>query len=200
MPATVDMKLEVVVIPVADPDRSKEFYAGIGWRLDADLAQGDVRTIQFTPPGSPCSVQFGRNKTTAAPGSAQNNYLVVTDAQEARAALRAAGVEAEEVFHVTPEGRASGPAPQSRSYTTFTMFRDPDGNSWLVQEVTTRLPGRVDAAATAYASVEDLANAMRRASAAHGEHEKRTGQEDANWPDWYALYMVREQSGEDLPT
>jgi catechol 2,3-dioxygenase-like lactoylglutathione lyase family enzyme len=200
MSGTVDMKLEVVVIPVADPDRAKEFYMGLGWRLDADFSGSDFRVIQFTPPGSNCSVQFGVNKTTAAPGSAQNTYLAVTDIQDARAKLVEHGVQVDEIYHVTSSGQADGVDPDRRSYGSYAAFRDPDGNTWLLQEVTTRLPGRVDPSSTTYTSIADLANAMRRASAAHGEHEKRIGAEDPNWPDWYAEYMVKEQSGQELPT
>jgi catechol 2,3-dioxygenase-like lactoylglutathione lyase family enzyme len=205
----VDMKLEVVVIPVSDVDRAKEFYGSLGWRLDADVARGDdFRLIQFTPPGSGCSVQFGTNLTPSTPGSARSLYLIVSDAEAARGDLLARGVEVGEVFHEgTPgarfahaaNGRVSGPAPDRGSYRSFASFSDPDGNGWLFQEVTTRLPGRVDPAVTSYASASDLAGALRRASAAHGEHEKRTGAADPNWPDWYAKYMVAELAGEDLP-
>lgn len=207
----VDVKFEVVVIPVADADRAKEFYKSrLGWRLDADFAfDNGFRVVQFTPPGSGCSVQFGTNITTAAPGSAQGLYLVVSDIQAAHDDLVARGVEVSEVFHAgTPgaqfqpdgaSGRVSGPAPDHTTYGSFATFADPDGNGWLLQEITTRLPGRVDAAETAYAGVADLASAMRRASIAHGEHEARTGQADANWPDWYAAYMVAERAGTELP-
>ena len=199
----VDMKLEVVVIPVSDVDRAKEFYGGLGWRLDADFTKGDDHVVQFTPPGSQCSVHFGTNLTSAAPGSAQS-LLIVSDIQVARDELVGRGIEVSEVFHyagwnrVDPDGRLSGPAPDRRSYGSFVSFSDPDGNGWLLQEITTRLPGRV-AGDTTYASVSDLAQALRRAEAAHGEHEKRTGVRDQNWPDWYAEYMRREQSGEELP-
>jgi catechol 2,3-dioxygenase-like lactoylglutathione lyase family enzyme len=206
----VDEKLEVVVIPVSDVDRAKEFYQRLGWRLDADRAVGDsFRIVQLTPPGSACSVQFGTGLSSAAPGSAQGLYLVVSDIEAAHGELVARGVEASEVFHEGApgarflggtNGRVSGPAPADGSYGSFVSFSDPDGNSWLVQEVTTRLPGRVDHAATSFASASDLAAAMRRASAAHGEHEKRIGTADANWPDWYARYMVAEQAGTELPT
>jgi catechol 2,3-dioxygenase-like lactoylglutathione lyase family enzyme len=207
----VDMKLEVVVIGVSDVDRAKEFYGSLGWRLDADVAAGDnFRLIQFTPPASDCAIQFGTNLTSAAPGSAQDLYLVVSDIAAVRDEFLARGVEVSEVFHeATPgarfrpvgtDGRASGPAPEHRSYGSFASFSDPDGNSWLLQEVTTRLPGRVDPAATSFGSASDLADAMRRASAAHGEHEKRIGAADANWPDWYAAYMVAERAGTELPT
>ena len=210
----VDMKFEVVVIPVADVDRAKEFYGRLGWRLDADYDNGsDFRVIQFTPPGSGCSVIFGRNVTAAAPGSAQGLYLIVSDIQAARSELLAHGVNASEVFHdaggvyAGPDQpylfgrlRVSGPDPEHRSYRSFASFHDPDGNGWLFQEITTRLPGRIDSATTTFASASDLASALRRAGAAHGEHEKRTGgQRDENWPDWYAEYMAREQSGEEPP-
>ena len=206
-----DLKLEVVMVPVADVDRAKEFYGGLGWRLDADFPfDNGFRVVQFTPPGSGCSVQFGTNITSAAPGSAQGNYLIVSDIEAARDELVAHGADVSEVFHpgapgaqFQPDGasgRVSGPAPENASYSTFATFSDPDGNGWLLQEVTTRLPGRIDAAETAFASAADLASALRRAAAAHGEHEARTGREDPDWPDWYAEYMVREQAGEELPT
>ena len=205
----VDMKLEVVVIPVTDVDRAKNFYAGLGWRLDADFPfDNGFRVVQFTPPGAPCSVQFGSNITTAAPGSAQGLYLVVSDIQAAVDELEARGAKPSEVFHpgapgaqFRPDGggRVSGRADDGASYGSFATFSDPDGNGWLLQEVTTRLPGRVDRAETAFASPRDLASALRRAETAHGQHEKRTGERDANWPDWYAAYMVAEQSGKELP-
>jgi len=202
----VDMKLEVITIPVSDVDRAKEFYGGLGWRLDADFSKGDDRVVQFTPPGSQCSVHFGRNLTSVAPGSAQSLWLIVSDIQAARDELVGRGIEVSEVFHyagwnrVDPDARLSGPAPDRRSYASFVSFSDPDGNGWLLQEITTRLPGRVDAAETAFASTADLASAFRRAAAAHGEHEKRIGKADANWPDWYAAYMVAEQAGGELPS
>ena len=209
---TVDMKLEVVVIPVSDVDRAKQFYGGLGWRLDADFAAGNWRVIQFTPPGSPCSVIFGSNVTAAAPGSAQGLYLIVSDIEAARKELLGRGVKVSEVFHnegvyAGPDEpylfgrlRVSGPDPEHRSYRSFASFRDPDGNGWLFQEITARLPGRVDASDTTFTSLNELAAALRRAAVAHGEHEKRTGgQHDENWPDWYAEYMVSEQGGKDLP-
>ena len=203
----VDLKLEVVVIPISDVDRAKKFYVGLGWRVDADVDTGaDFRIVQLTPPGSPCSIQFGTNLTSSAPGSAQGLYLVVSDIDAARDQLLARGVEVSEVFHegtlgdrFHDTGRAAGPAPERSSYGSFASFRDPDGNGWLVQEITTRLPGRIDSAETTFGSAGDLADALRRAASAHGEHEQRTGKEDANWPDWYAEYMVREQAGEELP-
>ena len=208
----VDLKLEAVVIPVSDVDRAKEFYGSkLGWRLDADFPfDNGFRVVQFTPPGSWCSVQFGANITLAAPGSAQGLYLIVSDIEAIRNALVARGLEVSEVFHAgTPgaqfqpdgaSGRISGPAPDHASYSSFVTFSDPDGNGWLLQEVTNRLPGRIDAAETTFASTADLASALRRAEAAHGQHEKRTGQRDENWPDWYAAYMVAEQAGTELPT
>jgi predicted enzyme related to lactoylglutathione lyase len=207
---SADTKFEVAVLPVSDVDRAKEFYAGLGWRLDADFPFGNgFRVVQLTPPGSGCSIQFGTKMTSSAPGSAQGLYLIVSDIQAARAELAARGAAVSEVFHAgvpgaqfQPEGaggRVSGPAPDHASYGSFATFRDPDGNGWLLQEVTTRLPGRVDAAETVFASAAELAEAMRRAEAAHGEHEKRAGQPDANWPDWYARYMVAEQAGAELP-
>ena len=202
----VDTKLEVVAIPVSDVDRAKKFYGGLGWRLDADFSKDGGRAVQFTPPGSECSIHFGTNITPAAPGSAQGLFLIVSDIQAARAELVRRGVEVSEVFHyagfnrVDPKARLSGPAPERSSYGSFLSFSDPDGNGWLVQEITTRLPGRIDRAATTFGSASDLAGALRRAEAAHGEHEKRTGQRDANWPDWYATYMVAEEAGTALPS
>ncbi|SDS85400.1 VOC family protein [Bradyrhizobium canariense] len=206
---TMDMKLEIVVIPVSDVDRAKRFYGGLGWRLDADFAAGDdYRVIQFTPPGSACSVIFGKNVTAAAPGSAQGLYLIVSDIKAARDELLGRGVEIGEVFHdaggvylgkdepyLFGRLRVSGLDPEHRSYRSFASFRDPDGNGWLLQEITTRLPGRVDADDTTFTSSTELAAALRRAAAAHGEHEKQIGRQDANWPDWYADYIVREQTG-----
>jgi catechol 2,3-dioxygenase-like lactoylglutathione lyase family enzyme len=203
----VDLKLEVVVIPVTDVDRAKDFYTSLGWRLDADFAfDTGFRIVQLTPPGSPCSIQFGTKLSSAAPGSSEGVYLVVDDIEGARSKLVALGVEVSEVFHEAEVGgrfnadwRASGPADDRQTYGSFATFADPDGNSWLLQEITTRLPGRVDAVETTYPTVAELANAMRRAAAAHGEHEKRTGEYDENWPDWYASYMVAEQAGTELP-
>jgi catechol 2,3-dioxygenase-like lactoylglutathione lyase family enzyme len=209
---TIDMKFEIVVIPVSDIDRAKAFYSKLGWRLDADFAAGDdFRVIQFTPPGSGCSVIFGKNVTAAAPGSAQGLYLIVSDIDAARKELLGRGIKVSEVFHgdagvylgkdepyLFGRHRVSGPDPAHGSYRSFASFSDPDGNGWLFQELTARLPGRVEGD-TAFASSGDLAAALRRAAAAHGEHEKRTGQHDEGWPDWYAEYMVREQSGKELP-
>ncbi len=209
--ARVDMKFEAVVIPVSDVDRAKQFYARLGWRLDADFRfDNGFRVVQFTPPGSACSVQFGTDITSAAPGSAHGLYLIVSDIGAAHAELVARGVEISDVFHAgTPgaqfqsdgtAGRVSGPAPDHASYGSYATFGDPDGNSWVVQEVTTRLPGRIEHAETAFGSVNDLANALRRAEFAHGEHEKRIGKADPDWPDWYAAYIVAERAGAELPT
>jgi catechol 2,3-dioxygenase-like lactoylglutathione lyase family enzyme len=204
----VDLKLEVVVIPVSDADRAKEFYGGLGWRLDADFSfDNGFRIVQFTPPGSGASIQFGTDMTSGAPGSVQNLYLAVSDIEAARNALRARGAEVSEVFHPAvfgaqfhsdPTGQLAGRS--SDSYSSFASFSDPDGNRWLLQEITTRLPGRIDSAATSFGSAGDLADAMRRAEAAHGEHEKRIGAADPDWPDWYAKFMVAEQAGTELPT
>jgi catechol 2,3-dioxygenase-like lactoylglutathione lyase family enzyme len=191
------MKLEVVTIPVSDVDRATKFYRKLGWRQDVTPPGSGV--VQFTPPGSGCSVQFGTNRTSATPGSAQGLFLIVTDIEGTRDQLVAAGVEVSEVFHLGTDGPVNGPDPQHRSYLSYASLSDPDNNKWLFQEITTRLPGRVDPSATSYGSASDLADAMRRASAAHGEHEKRIGEADANWPDWYAEYMVAEQSGAELP-
>jgi catechol 2,3-dioxygenase-like lactoylglutathione lyase family enzyme len=207
---SVDLKLEVVVIPVVDVDRAKEFYQKLGWRLDADFAfENGFRVVQFTPPGSGCSVQFGSQITSAEAGSVGGLYLVVSDIEAARAEIVAKGVAVSEVFHPTnpgaqfqPEGsagRVTGPAPDHGSYRSFATFRDPDGNGWLLQEITSRLPGRVDGKETGFTSAADLGSALRRAEAAHGEHEKRTGVRDANWSDWYAEYIVAEQRGGPLP-
>ena len=196
----VDLKLEVAVIPVSDVDRAKRFYSGLGWRLDADFAVGDAfRVVQFTPPGSPASIHFGKGVASAAPGSS-GLYLAVSDIETARAELIGHGIDMGEIFHIAGPGHPpmSGPDPERHSYLSYATFKDPDGNSWLLQEVTARFPGRVDADETTSASVADLAAAMRRAEAAHGEHERRTGERDANWSDWYAEYMVAEQAGKEL--
>lgn len=207
---SVDLKLEVIVIPVADADRSKAFYAGLGWRLDADFAfDNGFRVVQFTPPGSQCSVQFGTKITAAPPGSAHGLYLVVSDIDAGRDELMSRGAKVSEVFHsaapgaqLDPKGasgRVDGPDPDHKSYGSFATFEDPDGNSWLLQEVTDRLPGRVDPTVTSFNDAGDLAGALRRAESAHGEHEKRTGTADPDWPDWYARFMVAEQAGQEPP-
>ena len=206
----VDMKLEVVVIPVSDVERAKQFYAKLGWRLDADFSfDNGFRIVQFTPPGAGCSIQFGTNMTSAAPGSAQGLYLIVSDIAAARTVLLEHNAEVSDVFHPTTPGaqfqpngapgQVSGPAPGRASYGSFATFNDPDGNGWLLQEVTSRLPGRVDPAKTTFATTNELAGALRRAEAAHGEHEKRIGHRDADWAGWYATYIVGEQAGTELP-
>jgi catechol 2,3-dioxygenase-like lactoylglutathione lyase family enzyme len=208
----VDMRLEVVVVPVADVDLAKGFYSALGWRLDADRAGEDFRLVQFTPPGSGCSIQFGTNLTPAPPGSAQGLLLIVADIEAAHDELVRRGVEVSAVFHCATgticrfrdgDGsfqRVGGSAPDHLSYGSYVSFSDPDGNGWLFQEVTTRLPGRVAPGLDSFGSASDLASALRRAAAAHGEHEKRIGHADPDWPDWYAAYMVAEQSGAQLPT
>lgn len=207
------MKFEIVVIPVSNIGRAKDFYARLGWRLDADYDNGsDFRVVQFTPPGSGCSVIFGRNVTPAAPGSAQGLYLVVSDLEAARKELLDRGIAVSESFHsdgvytgsdepyLFGSVRVGGPDPEHRSYRSFASFKDPDGNGWIFQELTTRLPGRIDSGVTSFASTNDLIGALKRAATAHGEHEARTGgQRDENWPEWYAAYMVAEQSGKELP-
>ena len=203
----VDLKLEVVLIPVADADRAAEFYQKLGWRVDYDMTTPSGRACQFTPPGSPCSIIFGAGIDTAAkPGAGDNLVLAVSDINAAREDLRARGADVSEVFTYTggpfnkavEMPRTGGRDPQGRSYFSFASFKDPDGNEWLLQEVTTRLPGRV-AGDTTYASVSDLAQALRRAEAAHGKYEAQLGRRDENWPDWYAQFLVREQRGEELP-
>jgi catechol 2,3-dioxygenase-like lactoylglutathione lyase family enzyme len=208
---SVDLKFEAVVIPVADADRSKAFYSGLGWRLDADFSfDNGFRVVQFTPPGSPCSLQFGTKITAAEPGSAHGLYLIVSDIDAARSELIDRGAKVSDVFHagspgaqLQPDdtsGRVSGRDPDHLSYNSFATFEDPDGNDWLLQEVTDRLPGRIDSDLTSFSSTNDLADALRRAEAAHGEHEKRTGKADPDWPDWYAAYMAAEQAGSELPS
>jgi catechol 2,3-dioxygenase-like lactoylglutathione lyase family enzyme len=198
----VAMNLEVDVIPVSDVERSKQFYQLLGWRLDADDAPAkNVRIVQFTPPGSGCSVTFGNGLTAAAPGSAAA-ALIVPDIEAAHNELIRRGIDAIEVWHgaaFPPEARLPGPDPKRTSYGSFFSFKDPDGNVWIVQEVTRRLPGRIDPATTTFASINDLANAIRRAAAALGEHEKHNGQRDGNWQDRYAAYMAAEQAGTELP-
>jgi catechol 2,3-dioxygenase-like lactoylglutathione lyase family enzyme len=202
----MNMKLEVVIVPVSDVDRAKAFYEKLGFRFDIDIVNENFRGIQFTPPSSEASIIFGKGVTSARPGSA-NLVLAVDNVDAARKDLIARGVNVSEVFHYAggpfnntiENPRVAGRDPEGRSYFSFVSFKDPDGNGWLLQEITTRLPGRIDSAATTFNSVSDLSSALRRAEAAHGEHEKRTGQRDANWPDWYAKYMVAEQAGTELP-
>ncbi|WP_308407634.1 VOC family protein [Streptomyces sp. RKAG337] len=205
----MDMKLEVVVVPVADVDRAKDFYTGLGWRLDADVATDEnFRVVQVTLPGSPASVIFGTSVTSQAPGSAQGLHLIVNAIDAAHDHLKQLGADPSEVFHdaggvfhhAGTDARVPGPDPRRSSYGSFLSFSDPDGNGWILQEITTRLPGRMDPSVTTFSSSPDLAAALRRAAAAHGEHEARTGAQDPNWPDWYADYMVREQAGTELPS
>lgn len=196
--ATIDVKLEVIVIPVSDAARAEQFYRKLGWRQDITPPGSGV--YQFTPHGSACSVQFGKGLTTAAPGSVQKTYLIVSDIEAARNALVAAGIDVSEIFHITPNGPIAGIDPEHGTYRSRALFSDPDGNSWLLQEITARLPGRIDSGVTSFGSVTDLVGALRRAEAAHGEHEKRTGVRDENWADWYAAYMAAEQAGSELPT
>jgi catechol 2,3-dioxygenase-like lactoylglutathione lyase family enzyme len=202
----MNMKLEVVIVPVSDVDRAKAFYEKAGFRLDIDIVNENFRGIQFTPPRSEASIIFGKGVTSARPGSA-DLVLAVDNVDAARDDLIARGINVSEVFHyaggpfnnAVENPRVIGRDPEGRSYFSFASFEDPDGNRWLVQEITKRLPGRIDSAATMFGSASDLASALRRAEAAHGEHEKRTGERDANWPDWYAKYMVAEQAGTELP-
>lgn len=202
----MNMKLEVVIVPVSDVDRAKAFYEKMGFRLDIDIANENFRGIQFTPPRSEASIIFGKGVTSVRAGSA-DLVIAVDNVDVARDDLIGRGVNVSEVFHyaggplnnAVKNPRVAGRDPEGRSYHSFASFEDPDGNRWLLQEITTRLPGRIDSAATTFNSVSDLSSALRRAEAAHGEHEKRTGQRDANWPDWYAKYMVAEQTGTELP-
>jgi len=198
--ATVDLKLEVVVIPVSDVDRAKRFYGSLGWRLDADFAfDNGFRVVQFTPPGSGCSVQFGTNITSAAPGSAQGLYLIVSDVEAARDELVARGAAISEVFHAgTPgaqfqrdgtSGRLSGPAPDRASYRTFASFSDPDGNSWLLQEIKTRLPGR----GLSNSDVATLTDLLRETEERHGKYEPTAPKH--HWSGWYAAYIVARERG-----
>lgn len=197
--ASIAMKLEAIVIPVSDVERAAQFYRRLGWR--EDVTPPDSGVFQFTPHGSACSVQFGKNLTSAAPGSVQRTYLIVSDIEAARNALIQAGIDVSELFHFGPNGPESGPDPERRTYFSLASFSDPDGNSWLLQEITSRFPGRIDLGLTSYGTASDLASALRRAESAHGEHEKRSGgQRDENWPEWYAAYMAAEQAGTELPT
>ena len=203
--AQPDMKLEVVLLTVSDVDRAKAFYERLGWRVDIDFAVGDFRGVQVTPHASGASIIFGKGATPVKPGSTM--VLAVSDVDAARADLIARGVEVSEVFHyaagpfndTVENPRVAGRDPEGRSYFSFASFEDPDGNVWLLQEITARLPGRIDTGVTSYGSVSDLVSALRRAETAHGEHEKRTGVRDENWPDWYARYMASEQSGQAPP-
>jgi len=202
----MNKKLEVIIVPVSDVDRAKAFYEKVGFRLDIDITNENFRGVQFTPPGSQTSIIFGKGVTSATAGSAEL-VLAVDNVDAVRDELIGRGAEMSEIFHyaggpfnnAVENPRVAGRDPEGRSYFSFASFEDPDGNRWLLQEITTRLPGRIDSAATTFTSASDLANALRRAEAAHGEHEKRTGERDANWPDWYAKYIVAEQAGTELP-
>jgi catechol 2,3-dioxygenase-like lactoylglutathione lyase family enzyme len=193
---TVETKLEVVILPVADVDRAKRFYEGLGWRVDGDFSAGDTwRGVHLTPPGSPCSILFGKGVTTAVPGSVQGTFLIVDDINAARADLRARGADVSEVFHfegglsvVGKEGRAPGPDPQGRSYFSWASFSDPDGNSWMLQEVTTRIPGRGFTP-----DVATLTDLLRETETHHGQYEATAPKH--HWSDWYAPYMVARQRG-----
>jgi len=196
VPATLDQKLEVVILPVSDVERATKFYLKLGWRQDVTPPGSGV--VQLTPHGSSCSVQFGAKLTSAAPGSA-TGYLVVSDIVAAREQLIADGIEVGEIFHLGPKGLLTGPDPERGTYRSRALFKDPDGNGWILQEITTRLPGRIDSGVTSYGSVSDLIAALIRAATAHGEHEKRIGAADPEWPVWYAAYMAAEQSGTELP-
>ncbi|HET6832815.1 MAG TPA: VOC family protein [Acidimicrobiales bacterium] len=197
----MDYRLEVVRVPVSDVDRAKDFYQGLGWRLDADFPLGEgIRAVQVTPPGSACSVSFGTGITSATPGSAQGTELVVDDIDAARAELAGRGAEVSDAFHRDGAKVLPGPDPERRSYLSYASFNDPDGNGWLLQEVTTRQPGRTTSVLSAYGTVDALADALRRAEAAHGRHEAGTGQPDPDWPAWYAQYMADESAGRDTGT
>ena len=197
--ARIDTKIEVVVIPVADVDRSKEFYTRLGWRLDADFPYDNgFRVVQFTPPGSGCSVQFGTKMTPAAPGSAQGLYLIVSNVELSRRDLAARGIDVSEVFHpgtpgaqfrVDGSGRISGPAPEHATYGSFATFRDPDGNGWLFQEVTTRLRGR----GLSNFDVATLTELLQEAEKHHGDYEPTATKH--HWSGWYAAYIVARQDG-----
>jgi catechol 2,3-dioxygenase-like lactoylglutathione lyase family enzyme len=204
--ARIEQRLEVVLLPVSNVDRAKTFYGRLGWRLDADFRfDNGFRVVQFTPPGSACSIQFGSKITSAAPGSVQGTYLIVSDIEAAHSKFVECGIAVSAVFHPKAPGdqfqpeyataHLSGPAKDHASYGSFATFSDPDGNVWLLQEVTKRLPGRVEDTKTAYASTNELTNAIERAAAAHKEHEKQTGQSSTNWTAWFAEYMTREQTG-----
>jgi|SRR6516165_3191041 catechol 2,3-dioxygenase-like lactoylglutathione lyase family enzyme len=194
----IDQKIEVTIFPVANVDRAKEFYLKLGWRLDADFNFPSFRVVQVTPHGSTCSLQFGTNLTSAVPGSGKG-YIIVSDIVAARNALIAAGVQVGEFIHLGQNGPAPGLDPERCTYRSRAEFKDPDGNSWVLQEITSRLPGRVEPGPTSFASASVLASALKRAALAHGQHEARIGQRDENWPDWYAEYMLREQTGQELP-
>ncbi len=194
----IDMKLEVVMIPVADVDRAKRFYGGLGWRLDADFPiREDLRVVQMTPTGSACAIMFGKGLTNAAPGSVEGLMLVVDDAERARQSLIRRDVDASEVFHFDAgirswgdRGHVAGPHPERQSYGSFTSFKDPDGNRWLVQEVTTRRPGRVQPGPN---DVANLTALLRETEEHHGPYEASAPKH--HWSQWYGAYIVARQSG-----
>jgi catechol 2,3-dioxygenase-like lactoylglutathione lyase family enzyme len=195
--AAVDLKVEVIPLPVSDVDRARRFYEGLGWRVDADFAAGDEwRVVQLTPPGSPCSVMFGKGFTTAVPGSLQGTFLVVDNLEAARAELVRHGVDVSEVFHfensllraATTKGRTPGRDPENRSYFSFASFSDPDGKSWLMQEVTARLPGRGFSS-----DVATLIELLRETEERHGEYEAIAPKH--HWSEWYAGYIVARERG-----
>lgn len=206
---SVDMKLEVQIISVSDVERTKQFYEQAGWRLDEDVApMPGLRIVQVTPPGSGTSVTFGQGLTTAAPGAAEA-ALIVSDIEAARNQLLGRGIQVSDIWHGPPfpvEARQPGVDPERSSYGSFFSFTDPDNNLWLVQEVTTRRPGRMNPAETGYVTAADLEGALRRAEAAHhqrkggGSHLLHRSQHDEDWPAWYASYMAAEQAGTDLPS
>ena len=195
--ATVDLKLEVIVIPVSDVDRAKRFYQSLGWRLDADFAAGDTwRAVQLTPPGSPCSIIFGKGFTAAVPGSIHGTFLVVEDVEAARAKLLASGADVSEVFHFDgglhvdgTNGRVPGKDPEGRSYRSWASFSDPDGNTWMLQEIKTRLPGR----GFSTMDVATLAELLRETENGHGQFEPTAPKH--HWSEWYAAYIVARQQG-----
>lgn len=204
--ARTDQKLEVVVLPVSDVDRARSFYEGLGWRLDADFSTDELRVVQLTPPGSQASIIFGTNVTSAQPGSVDALQLTVSDIDAARDQLISAGADVSDVFHDSggvfhhagTDGRVAGPAEGHADYGSFASFSDPDGNTWMLQEIRTRLPGRVTGAS--FDSADELAQAIVRAEEAHAKHEEETGEADPDWPGWYARFMVSEQTGEAPPS
>ncbi|PBC47674.1 VOC family protein [Rhodococcus sp. ACPA1] len=194
---TIDMKLEVLVLPVSDVARATEFYTKLGWRQDATPPDSGV--VQFTPPRSATSIHFGTDLTTAAPGSA-TAFLIVSDISAAHRQLAAAGIDVSDIVHYTANGPVPGADPDHSSYNSFATFHDPDGNTWTLQEVTTRIAARIDSGATSFGTTAELATALRRAEATYGGHEQRAGRPDPNWPDWYAHYIAAEQRGAEPPT
>jgi catechol 2,3-dioxygenase-like lactoylglutathione lyase family enzyme len=194
---TMDMKLEVVVIPVSDVDRAKAFYEKLGFHLDIDLVvRDDFRIVQFTPPGSDASIHIGKGITSAPPGSLQNIYLIVSDIEKAREDVAGRGVKVSEIFHRGPSGPIAGPSPEHADYSSFATFSDPDGNSWLLQEIHKRLPGRVSSQLLDAEMTDVLLSALQNAAAAHGLHEKELGRPDPDWPKWYANHMTTALTGD----